>query len=97
MQMNIPFEFWSLDKYRATLAHKVNHSFRAMNSEFNLVYHPRFGWIRGIHATRPISRGEEVLCHYGYEVDGNTLNPQWYLNLYEQEVGPLPPKAPPTT
>lgn len=48
IQMNIPYEFWNLDKYRATLAHKVNHSFKNINSEFNFVYHPRFGWIRGL-------------------------------------------------
>ena len=28
---NIPKEFWNISKYRATLGHKINHSFKEVN------------------------------------------------------------------
>ena len=52
--IKIPEEFSVLHGYRATLAHKVNHSFKNANAEFNSAYHMRFGFIRGLEATRDI-------------------------------------------
>lgn len=42
----------------------------------------------GVQATRAIGRGEQILCNYGYAMD--SMNPQWYLEVYQAEVGPLP-------
>ena len=43
-RMDIPAEYISVAKYRATLGHKLNHSFRA-NCEEWFLDHPRFGII----------------------------------------------------
>ena len=40
--LDIPEEFVSLKKYKASLAHKANHSFMP-NAKFVLFHHPRFG------------------------------------------------------
>lgn len=41
-RMDIPSEYLDLDKYCATLGHKVNHSFHP-NCDFSTFEHPRFG------------------------------------------------------
>ncbi len=89
--MNLPFEWWTLDKYRASLAHKVNHSFKKANCQFNTAFNPRFGVVRGVEATRDIQKGEQIFVEYGYPIED--LYPPWYVDLYLQEVGKLPPEA----
>ena len=91
VNLNIPYEYWDISKFRATLSHKVNHSFTKTNCAFILVFHPRYGTVRGVEATRNISKGEEILVNYGYGFD--TLNPKWFYEVYVQEVGPLPDEA----
>ena len=83
--INIPKHFWSIAKYRATLGHKANHSFRYANSKYGMAYHPRFGKIRAIFAIRHISKGEEVLVNYQYPKNANV--PEWYSDLYQSELG----------
>ena len=61
--LNVYEPDWPLHRYRATLAHKTNHAFDAsgkVNSVFSSAYHPRYGSIRSIQATKDISRGEQV-------------------------------------
>jgi len=60
IDLDIPDSCVRLDSYRATLAHKANHS-NAPNVEWIIVEHPRFGLIRGLLAQRDISAGEEIL------------------------------------
>ena len=86
--MNLPYEYWNLHQYRASLAHKVNHSFKKQNCIFNTAFNPRFGVVRGIEAARDIRRGEQIFVDYGYPIED--LNPPWYVDLYVQEVGKLP-------
>ena len=89
--MNVLKDYWSIDKYRATLGHKVNHSFKKANMEFGSAIHPRFGPIRTVVAKRMIKRGEEILCDYEYPKDSSI--PKWYAHVYEQEMGvPWPGK-----
>ena len=83
--INIPRNYWSITKYRATLGHKANHSFRYANSKYGVAYHPRFGTIRAIFATRHITKGEEILVNYQYPKYSNV--PKWYSDLYEAELG----------
>ena len=82
---NIPKEYWSLSNYRATLGHKINHSFTKANTRSGLVYHPRFGYCRTIVATKDIKKHEELWINYGYPV--NQHSPGWYLDTYEKEIG----------
>ena len=83
--INIPRNYWSIIKYRATLGHKANHSFRYANSKYGVASHPRFGMIRAIFATRHITKGEEILVNYQYPKYSSV--PKWYSNLYEAELG----------
>jgi hypothetical protein len=44
-------------EYRATLGHKLNHSFKKDKSRFVFLFHPRFGDIVGLQATDKIFKG----------------------------------------
>ena len=83
--INIPQNYWSITKYRATLGHKANHSFKHSSSKYGIAYHPRFGLVRAIFATRYINKGEEVLVNYQYRTGSNV--PKWYSDLYKSEMG----------
>ena len=72
--IDIPKEFIPLTNYCASLAHKTNHSF-IPNAEFVVFDHPRFGLVPSILTTQDIDAGEEIFCHYGYEMDDC---PTWY-------------------
>lgn len=84
----VPEEYWGLDQFRASLGHKVNHSFLKANVEYDYVYHPRFGFIMSVVAIRDIERHEELATNYGYECGTHTANlPQWYKDAYQREFG----------
>ena len=89
--IDIPPEYWSIAKYRATLGHKINHSFKKTNCKLGHAIHPRFGPIRAFFATKDIKKGEELLWNYSYSQ--NALVPMWYARAYENEMGePWPGK-----
>ena len=83
--MDIPECYRKIETYRATLGHKMNHSFKFAKAQMIHVHHPRFGSIRAYYATSIISKGEEILVNYGY-TKGNWV-PPWYSSLYEKELG----------
>ena len=83
--INILEEHWPIDKYRATLTHKINHSFKYANTEFGSAIHPRFGHTRTAFATKDIKKGEQILCDYQY--DKSSAIPGWYGKAYELEYG----------
>jgi histone-lysine N-methyltransferase SETD7 len=85
MYIDVPKSYWSIAKYRATLGHKINHSFKYANSRYGMAYHPRYGSIRAVYATRHITRGEEILVNYGFK-QGLEV-PKWYATLYQTELG----------
>ncbi len=62
--LDIPAEDRDVRKYRATLAHKINHSFFP-NARFADFAHPRFGRILCVKTTRRVRKGEELTCNYG--------------------------------
>ena len=70
-------------KYRATLAHKINHSFTHWNCFFHDIEHPRLGTIRAARSTEPIPEGEEILCNY--QMQYNEAAP-WYQELWRREI-----------
>ena len=45
---------------------KVNHHFRANNSGYTPMEHPRWGMIQTVTPTRDIKAGEELFTYYGY-------------------------------
>ena len=84
--IHIPEPYWNISNYRATLGHKINHSFINSKSNFGLAYHPRFGNIRTLYALSDIAKGEEIFTNYGYRI-GQKRVPQWYSELYVKETG----------
>ena len=89
--IDIPPEYWNIEKYRATLGHKVNHSFKKANTVYGRAIHPRFGPILTVFATKDIKKGEEILVDYEYGYD--SVVDLWYAKLYEDEMGkPFPGK-----
>ena len=72
--LDIPFEWISVESYRATLGHKICHSF-SPNAAYSFAYHPRFGNIRCVKSIKSIRKNEEILCDYKYSVK---KSPAWY-------------------
>jgi len=81
IDIDVPLELTTLDKYRATLGHKACHSFEPKrNAKFDNLWHPRFGRIMSIVALRDIRLGEEILVKYGYDL---RIAPEWYKQLHQ--------------
>ena len=85
LKIHIPEPYWNISNFRATLGHKVNHSFRYMKTYYGKVFHPRFGEIRSVIAQADIKRGEEIFVNYGYRIGGTV--PTWISDLYLKETG----------
>jgi len=84
--IDIPKNFINFDNYKASLAHKTNHSFLP-NAELVVFDHPRFGLVPCVLSTHDIKSGEEVFVHYGYEL---TDCPDWYEEAWQQGNYPVP-------
>lgn len=78
--MDLPQEFISTENYRASLGHKINHSF-APNCAWDVVEHPVFGRIPRIVTLRDIEPYEELTCHYKIDMEEAVLhdNLAWYV------------------
>ena len=85
MFIDVPKSYWNIKNYRATLGHKINHSFKYANSRYGMAYHPRYGSVRAVYAIRHITREEEILANYGYKICVEV--PKWYAALYQTELG----------
>jgi len=72
--IDLPENMTKIENYRATLGHKVCHSFQP-NCETDVFYHPRFGLIRCIATIDNIKAGQEILINYGYNLSSS---PTWY-------------------
>ena len=81
-----------LSKFRATLGHKANHSFKKENAESINVYHPRYGSAVGLWAIKDIPKGGTIWINYKYSLDVGPTQ-LWYYQVYEEEVGPLTGEA----
>lgn len=71
--IDIPKKYRSLQTYKATLGHLVNHS-NEPNAHFSMFDHPRFGKIRSIKLNNDLPAFEELLCNYGYLETFENLN-----------------------
>ena len=84
LHLNVPEGYWNITQFRATLGHKINHSFVKARSAFDFATHPRYGLIRSVIAIEDIYKDEEIFVNYHYNL-GTSI--QWYKELYEFEVG----------
>ncbi|XP_023320452.1 histone-lysine N-methyltransferase SETD7 [Eurytemora carolleeae] len=85
--IDLPPELANLQRYNATLGHKVNHSFQP-NSEFLLFpLHPILGTVMSLVATQDIQADQEILVDYEYYVNEDQLEsqPDWFRKLWLQE------------
>ena len=76
-RMDIPIEMRDISSYRATMAHKINHSFEP-NSEFWEVTHPVYGYIPCVRTLYDLDGGIELTVHYNYMLDDC---PDWYNKI----------------
>ena len=83
--IDIPEPYRNITNYRATLGHKINHSFKFRNANFHPAYHPRFGNIGCAYAVSNIPKGEEILVDYQYHPEAAV--PEWYSEVYLEETG----------
>lgn len=89
--VHIPDELGDdLSSYKATLGHKINHSFLA-NCGFVATNHPRFGMIAAAKSFYEIKRGEEILCNYNLQF--HEADP-WYQEMWRIEVDLDTPEGP---
>ncbi len=58
-----------LNKYRASLGHKINHDFYNYNCLFTLSSHPRFGLVAAARLVEDVKKDDEIVCHYNLEYD----------------------------
>merc|ERR1719427_859988 len=66
--LDLPDGARELTGYRASLGHKVNHSWEANCVYSREVEHPVFGnTVLAVRTARPIARGEELFCNYRYD------------------------------
>ena len=65
---SVNFQYQKSSDYTATLAHKINHSFDP-NSEFVSAQHPCYGRIPAVRTIRRVAKGEELLAHYGMDME----------------------------
>ena len=83
--IDIPKSFSDVAVYCATLGHKANHS-DDPNCKYDVFTHPRFGEIKCVRTLRPIEKGEELTCHYGYEHKFPGSNeddlPDWFPTVH---------------
>ncbi len=87
--LDIPPEFGSTKKYRATLGHKINHSFRP-NAIFATIDTARFGVVSSLRTIRRVSKDEEFLVSYNYPFG---RAPPWYREVYREAARTDPIKA----
>ena len=82
--MDIPLLYTSTENYRASLGHKINHSF-APNCRWDVVQHPVFGRIPRIVALVDIQKDQELTCHYMIDMQEAGANPNltWYLEQWD--------------
>ena len=82
VDIDVPPYYSNIITYRASLGHKINHSFNP-STHFCYTEHPRFGSIKGIRTLRRVAKGEELSINYGYS--GYSVHmPGWYKLLNQE-------------
>ena len=83
--LDIAPECVSLDNYRASLGHKINHSFQP-NCKWDTILHPCFGRIPSVISLMDLKAGTELTCHYMIDMHEASKmdNLQWYVDLWDE-------------
>jgi len=77
--MDLPPKYHRYENYRATVGHKLNHSFTP-NCAWSNADHPCFGFVPSIVALEDISKNEELTIHYMMDMEDA---PEWYLDCWD--------------
>ena len=79
----------SLKNYRASLGHKINHSFEP-NCKWDQIIHPTFGRIPSVITLMDLKAGTELTCHYMIDMQeaSGIQHLQWYVDLWEEITSP---------
>jgi len=77
--MDLPPQYHSYNSYRATLAHKLNHSFTP-NCCWTNADHPCFGFVPSVSTMEGVKEGEELTIHYSIDMENA---PEWYLECWD--------------
>ena len=85
--LDIPPKCASLNNYRASLGHKINHSFQP-NCKWDQIIHPVFGRIPSIVTLMDLKAGTELTCHYMIDMQAASITEelQWYVDVWEQHT-----------
>lgn len=90
--VHIPDELGhDVNKYKATLGHKINHDFQRYNCRFVCTNHPRFGLIAAAKTIRKVYQNQEFLCDY--DLDFHEGQP-WYQESFRTDVEADTPEGP---
>jgi len=77
--MDIPPKYHSYENYRASVGHKLNHSFTP-NCAWANADHPCFGYVPSIITLAEVRKEEELTIHYMMDMEDA---PEWYLDCWD--------------
>merc|ERR1711892_176704 len=77
--MDLPPQYQSSTAYRASLAHKLNHSFTP-NCCWTNADHPCFCFVPSVSTMEGVKEGEELTIHYSIDMENA---PEWYLECWD--------------
>ena len=80
--MDIPPEYHSWSQYKASSAHKLNHSFTP-NCSWGKAFHPCLGVVPSVVTIENVSVGDELTIHYMMDMESA---PEWYLNAWDKQM-----------
>ena len=69
----------SLEKYKATLGHTINHSNLKYNCRLIDQFHPRVGIVPAVYTLEEVKANQDVVCHYEVPFE---LGSPWYQELW---------------
>ena len=83
--LDIPPECVPLENYRASLGHKINHSFQP-NCKWDQMLHPTFGRIPSVITLMDLKAGTELTCHYMIDMQeaAGMACLEWYIDLWDK-------------
>ncbi len=84
--MDLPSPMEQIAHYRASLGHKINHSFRP-NCRWSVCVHPVFGRVPAVVVLEEVPAGQELTCHYMIDMAeaGQDARLDWYVREWERE------------
>jgi len=84
--MDIPPDYVSVKRYKASIGHKINHSFDP-NCRWGVIEHPTFGRVPRVVTIKNLKADEELSCHYMIDMGAAAAEDakcSWYVELWEE-------------